>query len=120
MSAHSATCGLVGKHAITVVLNIGNIVEGTEQRAGIQNCHHAIRTVAAAVLHDACFYGSDAAVVLYTSLQIDDGAGASAMGPENFFARVGDLDRTLSFASSHSRDDLKRNHFAFSTKPTAD
>ena len=74
----------------------------------------------AAVLDDAGFDGSDAAVVLYTGLQVDDGAGPSAMCPENFFARIGDLHRAFGLAGCDCGDDFKRDHFALATKASAD
>ena len=42
------------------------------------------------------------------------------MRPENFFARVSDFYRTLSFAGSHSGDDLKRDDFALAAEAAAD
>src|SRR5947207_11090612 len=69
--AHSATGRLVGEHAIAVVLNSGDVVKGSQQRAGIKNGHDAVRTVRATILYDAGFHGGNTAVALNSGLQID-------------------------------------------------
>src|SRR5947207_13053530 len=102
MPAHGATCRLVGEHAVAVVLNIGNVVESTKQRAGIKNGHHAIGAVPAAILHHAGLYDGDAAIVFRAGFKVDDGPRPSTMRPENSFARVRHLYRALSFARRHS------------------
>ncbi len=62
MSAHGAADGLIGEHAISVVLNIGDVVQRAQQRTRIENGDHAIGAVSAAILHDACFHGGDVAI----------------------------------------------------------
>ena len=74
VAAHGAADRLVGQHAIAVVLNVGNVVERAQQRAGVKNGDDAVGAVGAAILDDAGFDGGDAAVVLDSGLQIDDGA----------------------------------------------
>ena len=95
VAAHSAAGGLVREHAVSVILNVRNVVERAQQRAGIQNRDYAVRTVSAAILHYAGFNGHDAPVILDAGLKVDDGARTTAMGPEDFFARVGNLDRSF-------------------------
>src|SRR5439155_24951862 len=98
--AHSATGRLVGEHAIAVVLNSGDVVKGSQQRAGIKNGHDAVRTVRATILYDAGFHGGDTAVALNCGFQIDNGARTPAVGPENFLARVGDFHRRARFRAA--------------------
>ena len=69
VTAHGATCGLVSEHAVAVILNVGDVVERAEQRAGIKNRDHAVRAVAAAILHHTSLYRGDTAIVLDAGLQ---------------------------------------------------
>src|SRR5208283_1227290 len=119
MAAHRAAGGLVGEHAISVVLNVGDVVERAQQCARVQNRNHAIRAVSTAILDNTCLHGSDAAVALYAGFQINDRARASAMRPENFFPRVGDFDWSLGLAGGDSSDDFERNDFALAAETSA-
>src|ERR1700758_5357869 len=119
MSAHGAARGLIGEHTVSVILNVGYVVECAEQRAGVQNRNYAVRTVGPTVLYNAGFDGGDVAVVLHAGLQIDDGPGTSAMCPEDFLTRVGNLDRSLRLARCDRRDDLDGNDFALPAESSA-
>src|SRR4051812_42010949 len=98
MSAHGSAGRLIGQNAVAVVLNVGDVVKRSQQRARIKNGDNAIRAVAAAILNNTGSDSGDAAVLGDASLQVDDGSRASAMRPENFFAGVGDLHRSFGFA----------------------
>ena len=97
-----------------------NVVQRAQQCAGIENRHHAVRAVGAAVLNDLAGNRGHAAIVLHAGLQIDDGARAPAMRPENFLARVGDLHRRFGRARRDRRDDLQRNDLALAAEAAAD
>src|SRR5581483_3987546 len=73
----------------------------------------------AAILDHARVHGDDAAVVFDASLQINEGAGPSAMGPEHFLAGVGDLYRGARLTGCDGGDDLKRNDFALTAETAA-
>ena len=68
MSAHSSASRLVGENAVTVVLNVWNVVERTQQGTGIKNGHNAVGAVGATILNDLRFHRSDAAIVLDAGL----------------------------------------------------
>ena len=55
VAAHGSARRLVGQHAVTVVLNVRNVIERAEQRSGIKNRDHAVRAVGAAILHYASY-----------------------------------------------------------------
>ena len=118
--AHGSACRLVGQHAIAVVLNVGNVVQGAQQRARIKNSDDAIRTVRATVLHHAGFDCGDAAVVLHGGLEINNRARTAAVGPEDLLARVGDLHRSAGSPCRDRSDDFQRDHFALAAKSATD
>ena len=70
MSTHGAADRLVGEDAVSVVLNVRNVVECAEQCAGIKNGDDAVRAVGAAVLNDFGLYGSDAAIFGDTGFEL--------------------------------------------------
>ena len=119
VTAHGSADRLVGQDAVAVVLNVGDVVERAQQRAGIKNGDDAVGAVGSAVLDDAGFDGGDAAVVRDAGLQIDDGARTSAMRPEDFFAGVGDLHRGKRFSRRNGGDDFERNDFTLSAEASA-
>src|SRR5215472_15682519 len=119
MAAHGATRRLIGQHTIAVVTDAGNIVERAQQRTGIKNGNNPIRAVRAAILHYASGHSSDAAIFLHAGFQINDGARASTMRPENFFSRISDFDWRFGFARSYRRDDLQRYDLTLAPKAAA-
>ena len=119
MSPHRPAGRFVGENAISVVLNVRNVVKRAQQCARIKNSDDPIRTVAAAVLYHAGFDGGDAPIVLHAGLEINDRPGASAMRPENFLSRVGNLHRLAGGASSDPSNNFHGNHFTLAAKTTA-
>src|SRR5208337_5293405 len=57
-----------------------------------------------------------AAINLHAGFQVNDGARTSAMGPENLFARVGNLYGSFRRASRHSSNDFQWNDFALAAE----
>src|SRR5262249_3359437 len=119
VAAHRAAGWLIGKHAIALILNIGNVVQRAEQRAGVKNRNYPIRAVSAAVLNHASLHRGNASIVFDASLEIDDRPRPAAVSPENFFTRISDLDRGFGFAGRNRSDDLQWNDFALATEPAA-
>ena len=119
MSTHGAAGRLVGQHAITVVLDVGNVVQGAQQRARIKNSHHAVRAIGSTILHHPRLHSSDATIVLHASLEINDRPRPPTVGPEDLFPGVGDLHRSARCAGCDCRDDFEGNHFALAAKPAA-
>ena len=119
MPSHRPTRRLIGQHPVSVILNVGNVIQRPEQRPRVQNGHHAVRAVRSAILYHASLHGSDAPILLHSSLQIDDGARPPAMRPEHLLARIGDLHRSLRLSRRNCRDDLQRNHFTLAAESAA-
>src|SRR3954471_22498072 len=96
-----------------------DIVERAQQRSRIKNRHNSIGAIRSTILHHAGSYSGDPAIIPDARFQIDDRTRAPAMGPEDLFAGIGDLDWRLRLSSCNRGDDLQRNDLALSTKPSS-
>src|ERR1700674_2996152 len=119
VAAHRSANRLVGQDAVAVILNVGDVVQRAQQRAGIENGYDAIGAIGSAILHDSCLDGGDAAVVGDSSLEIDNRAGASAVRPEDFFAGVGNFHWGKRFSCRNRCDYFEWDDFTFTAKASA-
>ena len=86
VAAEGAAGRRVGERAPADVLDVVQVVDGVEHRAGIEDRHHAVARMGAAALVAFALDRGDAAVAAQTELEPDVGLGPAAMGDEGLLA----------------------------------
>ena len=89
-----------------MILDRGDVVEGVEQRAGVEGGDDAVAAVGATALGRVALDGRDAPVAAEADLHADVGLGPAAVGDEGLLAAEHDAHRTARRAGQEGRYQL--------------
>ena len=86
VTPHGPAAGIVGEYPPAFILDVGNIVKGMQQRAGIEDGDGAIAAIRATTLQYLRLHSGDAAVAFHPHPDGDIGLGAPFVGEKRLLA----------------------------------
>ena len=86
VAAECAAGRRVGQHALADILDVLQVIDRVQHRAGIENRDHAVAGMRAAALDRLAFDAGDAAILLQADPELDVGLRPAAMGDEGLLA----------------------------------
>src|SRR5258706_3585776 len=120
VAAHCSARWLIGEHTIAVVAHVANVVERTEQLAGIEHRHRAISAERSAVLYNMHLYGLNLTVTAGADFKGNQLHRAPAMPEKHLFPTVSDPHRNAGLGREHRRDHFQRTNLALGAETSAE
>ena len=119
MTAHGAVGRGVGEHAQAMVADIGNMIDGVEQRARVEDGDDAVASIGPAPLHHLRRDRLNAAIPRDPHLELGPGGRPAAVGQKHFLPAQHHIHRRLGLAGQQPAYQLIGHCLGLAAEPTA-